>query len=193
MVGANEKKSATEAIDFMRSQDGIFSEQDEAMVNAQILATIPSFDPKLGTVVQPELNAESSPITKALAWADLNTAGMEDSNRYIIEGDALFREENLDIEDAFDGVQDGQTLNDKQKAYFLWRMNNWNRAQIGFVEGRKKGLEQEVAFLPEDIREKLLQEVFSHFDETISLAREIAKRRSGLSFEEMATEMGYQI
>ena len=104
----NEAASAEEMVHFMdtynekRRASGlkeIFTEDDKQIARRAIDATIPLFIPAKMTVVQPRLVRDSKTIIRAIALADLGEAGM-DSESYARAGDALFREENLDILDG---------------------------------------------------------------------------------------------
>src|SRR5688572_8651887 len=127
----NEAASAAEAVSFFdryneqRRAEGlpeVFTDEDKEVVRRAIDATIPGFDPEKGTVVQPRLVKESAVITRAVALADLGEAGMNPEG-YLQGGDALFREENLDVLDA---AKDPSSLSDAQKEYFRQRMLGWS-------------------------------------------------------------------
>lgn len=194
LIGANEAESTKEAIAFMErvnadAGDEIFSAEDMAIVGGGHEATIPGFDPKKGTVIQPKLTDQSSIITRAIALADLGTAGMDGKEHYLPEGDALFREENLDIASA---VEQPEALTDAQKEFFRKRMLGWSQFQATFAAGRRAMLEEELRPLPEPVR-KEVEKLFGKFDESIQAAAEQAARRQSLSFEELARDMGYTL
>lgn len=192
-AGDNESKSAEEAVSFMEGVNGelgqpIFSGEDEERMKEAIAATIPGFNSEKSTVMQPNLSAESSPVARALALADLGTAGMEGPDSYLAEGDKLFREENLDIMDA---LSKPEGLTDDQKEYFRTRMVNWSKFQSKFAKGRKELLDSELAGLPEQGKEAV-KELFSKFDDSILAAEQVAAVREKMGFSELLTEFGYK-
>jgi len=191
----NEAASAAEAVGFFdryneqRRADGlpeVFTEEDKEVVRRAIDATIPGFDPEKGTVVQPRLVKESAVITRAVALADLGEAGMNPEG-YLEGGDALFREENLDVLDA---AKDPSSLSEAQKDYMRKRMLGWSKFQPKFAAGRKARLEQELEGLPEAAAAEV-RKLFDKFDETVAAASAVAARRETMSFEEMLRDMGY--
>lgn len=191
-AGANEKASTDGAlaiIDKINEEAGseIFTEQDRAIIGGGHEATVPGFNPEKGTVIQPNLNEQSSFITRAIALADLGTAGMDGPERFLPEGDALFREENLDIEEA---VKHPETISPQQKEFFRERMLGWSAFQEKFAAGRSTLLEEELRPLPEASR-SAVEKLFDKFDESIRAAHAQAEHRKTLTFEELATAMGY--
>lgn len=193
----NEAASAAEAVKFMDGYDAkrraeglpeVFTDEDKQVIRRAIDATIPGFDPEKGTVVQPRLVKESAVITRAVALADLGESGM-DPDKYLVAGDALFREENLDILDA---SKDLSTLSDAQKEYFRKRMLGWSKFQPKFAAGRKARLEQELEGLPEAAAAEV-RKLFGKFDESVSGAAEIAAKREGMTFEQLLADMGYDV
>lgn len=192
-AGENEAKSADAAIAFMEranreSGKEIFSKDDKKVLREAIDATIPGFNPEKGTVVQPNMNRESPAIVRAVALADLGTAGMDGPEKFIPEGDALFREENLDILEA---MKNPDGIPDSQKEYFRKRMISWSASQSKFAEGRRALLDAELDGLPAEAQEKV-RELFTHFDTSIEAATQKTARRASMSFEALAADMGYQ-
>lgn len=191
-VGANEQKSADEAIAFIEAfekeqNQAIFSEQEKEIIKEAIGVTVPGFNPGKNTVVQPNLKESSSLVARALALADIGCAGMDGKGQFLYEGDALFREENLDIKKA---LADGEELSEEKKEAFRKRMLGWTGFQFKFAQGRKDLFESEIAALPEEARESV-RLLFSHFDESIDGAKELFEKRKNMSFEELAKDMGY--
>ncbi|HEX8946617.1 MAG TPA: hypothetical protein VF829_00145 [Candidatus Paceibacterota bacterium] len=195
----NEQLSAEKALQGMRAMQrkypGIFTDKDEALVHDAIVAgTFPGF--AQGTVYQPVLDrgGESPLATRLLALADIGAAGMDGPDVFRREGDAFFREENLDIADAIETLRNGGTLDAARKAYFISRMRAWSNIQVSFAEGRKAFLEKELAPFPPEVREGLKREVFNQFEASIAAARAQAERRAHMdSFEELAQDMGYDL
>ena len=188
----NELKSAIIALSFLdrieeETGTDLFSPTSMGQVQEAIMTTVPSF--KYGTVIQKNLTERSSPVARALALADIGAAGIDGPEIFISTGDALFREDNLDISRAIVGKE---PLSEKQRRYFSNRMKNWSIDQIAFAEGRKKLFESEVAPLPEKAR-VAVRAVFSKFDETILSVKTCAEKRKTMSFEELTVDMGYKI
>jgi len=193
-AGANEAASTAGAFAIMdkANEDAgteLFTDEDRRMIAGGHDATVPGFNPEKGTVVQPKLNEQSSIVERAIALADLGTAGIDGKERYLPEGDALFREENLDIAEA---VQNPSSLSPQQKAFFTRRMLGWSQFQGKFAAGRKAMLEEELRPLPPQAR-KAVEALFTKFDESTVAAQEQAARRANLSFEELAKDMGYTV
>jgi len=191
-IGQNEAESTAGALlhmDKINEEAGteIFTESDKMIIRGGHEATVPGFNPEKGTVIQPHLTEQSSIITRAIALADLGTAGMDGPEAYLPEGDALFREENIDIADA---MEHPEILTDAQKSFFRKRMLGWSAFQSTFAAGRKAMLEEEIRPLPTQVQEEL-KTLFSKFNDSISAAEAQAARRATLSFETLAAEMGY--
>jgi len=144
----NEKASADVAIEFMNQINQevgtqVFSKDDKNTIREAIDATIPGFDPEKGTVVQPNMNEQSSLVARAVGLADLGTAGMDGPKAFLPEGDALFREENLDILEA---LKNPKNISGDQKEYYRKRMLGWSKFQPKFANGRKDLLEKELSY-----------------------------------------------
>lgn len=189
-AGDNEKASADEGIAFMNEVwnegDAIFSEEDKAVMREAIDVTEPGWDPINKTVMQPQLKEESSLIARAVALADLGTAGMDGPRAFTNEGSALFKEENLDILDSIRSVQ----ISEDQKRYFQQRMVGWLKSQAGFARGRQVRLPIELHAIPEHARYAVVH-LFSKFDNSIRAAEEVARRAEAMNFEDLAHYMGY--
>ncbi|MDP3947726.1 MAG: hypothetical protein Q8Q41_03495 [bacterium] len=188
----NEYESAERAVQFMdcldAAQDPLFTEEDKMIVREAIDVTIPGFSPEKGTVIQPNLKETSSLITRAIALADLGTAGMDGARAYAEEGDALFREENLDILEA---AKDPGRLPEAQKQYYAKRMIGWSKFQATFARGREALLENELTGLDEASK-NAAKKLFNKFSDTILRAEEKGKQRESMSFEELLADMGYE-
>ncbi len=195
----NEKASADQAIAYMhkvnQSKPATFNLNDERVIRAQIDMTVPSFYSKAGTVIQPNLdrNSQSSVIERALALADLGTAGVENPEVFIAEGDAIFREENLDISDAINTLKLGTSISDKYKTYYKHRMLEWSKFQPVFATGRKNLLDKEIKYFTQTVQDILKKEIFNRFDDSIEATKAVALKRENMTFEEIAKDMGYQI
>lgn len=202
-VEQNESVSADEAIAYMLANPAHFDEEDIETVRGAIQATIPKYDLGKKTVVQRQLLDsiriataeqrlmihEAELVIRALALADLGTAGMDEPDSFVYEGDALFREDNIDVSEA---LQHPESLSDAQKAFFQKRMLEWTEGQIAFAKGREAQLDEELGGLPEDM-ERAIRALFVHFDANIQRAQSKVDRRKLMSFEELVRDFGYEI
>ena len=193
-IGDNEKASARAALEFMEkanqeAEEEIFKDEDIEMVREAIVVTIPEFDTERKTVIQPHLNKESSFVARALALADIGAAGMEGYNEFGREGDALFREENLDILSALENLEE---LTLEQKEYFRNRMLMWSKFQSEFASGRKSLLKKELSGLTSPVQDRV-KDLFDTFDESIAGAEATATKREKMTFEELTEDMGYRL
>lgn len=184
-IGTNEQQSVEEILEALAVHNRsagktVFTQKDALRAQEAIRGTVPKWDPELQTVVQPNLNAESSLIARAAAMADLAEAGMA-TESYLHSGDALFREENIDMNHL-----DVDTLSETQKTYYKTRMVKWLNVQIHFAEGRKKALQKETEGLPETVRT-----LFDSFDRSIDFSQARADAAEKKSFEELYREMGF--
>ena len=181
-VGENERSSADALLQELRSRG--FVDVDEELVRAAFEATVPGWDAKNGTVEQGALHADSHPVVRAVALADLGAAGL-DPDSYIKGGNQLFVEENLDMLHL-----DFSTLDQDQKDVYEQRMLGWSESQIGFARGRKARFEEELGNLPETAKEEL-RKLFNKFDKSIARAEEHYARRRAMSVEDLYAVMGF--
>lgn len=192
-TGFNEKASAHLSAYFMsqvKSHNGkeVFSAQDVALVQEAILGTIPGFDVQLRTVVQPNVSADSSLITKALALADLGGPGMEGPLTYKWEGDSLFREMNLDLKHWH---ANGVPIPHQYQESVRNRALEWTASQAEFAYGRAVRFYQtELLWLPEHVRPAVEAE-FAFYHESVQSAEDILENRSSLNCNEILADMGY--
>lgn len=190
-IGENEKRSADELIIEMREENikfgcPVFVAEDENLVQEAILATIPGFDASLMTVVQPNLTRDSYPVTRAVALADIGSAGLS-PQRFALDGVELFREENLDVFEALTG---DEPLSPAFMKLTKERMLEWGILQIKFAQGRKEMLKKELEGLPK-VAKREIRRLFYHFDNSIAQARKIAEKRAQMSFVELVADFGY--
>ncbi len=146
LFGHNERASIGEAVLFMNkvneeAKEEIFSWPDKLLTAEAINVTIPSFDQEKFTVIQPNLSEKTSLVARALALADLGTAGLDGYKSFIDDGNALFREENLDI---FDAAHSRVSISQEDRGYFRERMITWSESQPKFAEGRRTMLRFEL-------------------------------------------------
>lgn len=192
-IEENETASFKELSEYMKAvnmeeKEQVFTEEDFTLGQQAIMGTVPGFDVENKTVYQPNVSKKTPLIARAIALADLGTAGISGGDNSSTEGDRLFREENLDVKEA---LSDFANMTEVQKEHYKNRMLNWTRFQVSFIEGRKNRLEQEINGLPEVAQSALKNNVFTKFDESISTAEKIIERREGMTFNELAHDMGY--
>ncbi len=190
--GNNELASSDGAIDFLKTlnyknNQEIFTEEDLEGVREAIMVTIPDWNPSLKTVIQRNLSADSSIVTYALALADINSAGIDGGNKFILDGDLLFLEENLDIKRK---MKNPESLLDNEKSSIKDRIMKWGEGQIKFAEGRKIAFVEEIKNLPEKLQEALLS-LFNKFDESIAMEKDETVKREKMSFDELMHALGY--
>lgn len=189
-VGRNEEASAAEAVLWMR-ESGAYDDRAYQLVTDAILATVPGWDPVLRTVIQPNLHVESHPVIRAVALADLGTAGME-GERFTEDADPLFREECLDIARALRTATMRSELDEEQQEAFRQRMVAWRELQMHFACGRKQLLEVELGDLSATSKERV-RSLFGGFDAAIAASSRIVEERRALPFWTLAERMGYVI
>lgn len=196
-IEENEAASYLELEAFMNKHPALFTDEDRRIAKGGIDNTVPRFDPELKTVIQPnvfksieatldrQFTADSPELVeRAVALADLGTAGMDGSEAFLPEGDAVFREENLDI---------ASSLGDPEKREALMkRMMDWSRGQVTFAKRRKELLERELAGLPDAMKQQI-GKLFGRFDESIAAAEKQLAKREQMSLEELAESFGYEI
>lgn len=179
-AGPNEVMSAHEAVAYMKCQERIqFTPEDYGVVAKAIITTIPGWNMKYGTVTQSFLTPHSDPIARAVALADLGSAGMHTAT-FLEDGPNLFFEDNLDI------VCNLDTLTPIQQQQALERYIRWLEMQSSFVLGRKQYFfEYELRGLTERQRTAVAA-LFSEFDASHTAAVMAAQAARDMSFEQFA-------
>jgi len=195
--GSNETKSADEAISFMRESNeregAVFTNDDEVVVREAIMATVADYDPELRTAYQKNLRPESGVVAHALALADLAGAGMDGPDQFFKEGAAFFREDNMDVSRAMRALRGGEPMSDDDKAYYGERMRAWFALQVDFARGRRDRFMKELEGLPAAASQRLSEALFARFDSSIEAAEKRAEDVQGMSFEDRARLMGYEL
>jgi len=163
-LGDNERASADEAVAFMKEMNmgagrEIFSDEDFQKIRAAIDATIPDFgvanpeapaEEQAKTVFQPSLTNESPLVARAVALADLGSAGMGGPGSFRRDGDTLFREENLDIPEKLSRAHE---LTKEEQDAIRTRILGWSKFQAEFARGREILLQKELSVIePEGAR-----------------------------------------
>jgi hypothetical protein len=207
--GANEENSA-KALErfFTEESPGVLTDEDIAMTSSMIGVTFTYFDADLGTEVSRHLHSKksSSPLLDhIISFADLGAAGMDGPEQYLDEGNKLFREEQLDIQDALHDWQASKEIPDIQKEYFKNRMLKWTVGQATFARGRKDVVEDEISHLIElspNVKtdtekqaafDKLWLILGAGFDASISAAEKKLEERKSMTFEQLVADFGYEI
>lgn len=192
LFGHNERASIGEAVAFMNMVNKeagveIFSWNDKVLVTEAINVTIPSFDPKMHTVVQPNLSEKTSIVARAVALADLGAAGLDGHKSFLYDGDAIFREENMDV---FDASRSRVAVSRQDKEYFRDRMIKWSGSQPKFAEGRRNMLRLELEGLSPRVK-ACIWSLFNKFSESIRMSKIVAAKRSKMTFENLLYEFGF--
>lgn len=189
-IGDNEEKSAEQAINFIYQIDkeNIFNNNDKEIIKEAINNTVPSFDLENNTVIQDNLNKDSSIVARVIALSDIGGAGMDGAEQFIKEGSDLFREENVDI---FKDIEDIDNIPEEKKKNIITRIIKWSEFQPKFAEGRKNLLDKELEGLPEESIEAIKNKLFNKFDESIEVSKEKAELRKKMDFKELIKDMGY--
>jgi hypothetical protein len=191
-IGRNEEASAQEALLFMqhvneRQGEELFTMSDRRVVREAILATVPSFDARRGTVVQNNVSSQSPLLVRAVALADIGSAGMDGKKMIHKEGDALFREENLDV---LETAANFQKVPAAQRESLRRRILDAQTSQINFVKGRRVLLDAELEDIP---GKKNVKRLFGKFDESIGYLERLRNKRTNMSIDELLQDIGYRI
>lgn len=189
LLEKNEDESAREALAWMAQYPGQFSAEDQETVRKAVIATVPSFDVALKTVVQPNHDVEADNVSRAVALADLGTAGME-PEVFAKEGTQLFAEENLDIVRA---IRSGESIPSDVQQSYLKRYQDWMDFQVTFADGRRfdtiSNFFEYYGITKDPERGAAMRTLFSRFDESIELAKKNAEEARALTFEELAKRL----
>lgn len=177
-TGRDEVASAAEAVEAMGEVDLRFSPEECGIVASAILGTIPGWDGGQATICQPFLIEH--PVVRAVALADLGSAGM-DPDMYRRDGPALFAEEHIDLMEAIAGADSADEIPPAMQDVYRARYIAWLKVQPGFARGRRARLETELADLDEATRERVLA-LFSRFDESVAAAEEAVQLAESLDF-----------
>jgi len=191
-TGYNERESAEIAVGFLsrvnlRYHRELFTPDDKKLTRDTINATKPGF--KDGTVIQPLLTPSSHIITKGVDMSDVNGCLIDGPAVFIPEGDALFREDNIDILVALreKGVSN---LTAEQIKEFRDRMFEYLTCQMRFVEGREAWLESDLDGIPKPAK-SAVRGLFTKGDASKTALREAIAVRKNLQFGHLVREFGY--
>ena|SRR3989344_2995734 len=192
--GPNEEKSAEEEILDMRMINEklgreVFGDYHEAICLESYRVTIPGFSPEHKTVFQPNLKPETSIVARLTGLADIGSAGMN-TERFLEDGDELFREEQLDILLMLTSPNSLMFTNSRVSDHVRGRMINWSNFQPNFARGRGELFDSDTEGLPEKAI-KILKNHFDHFDDSYEATLSIAKKRESMTLQELIVDMGY--
>jgi hypothetical protein len=187
-IDESEAASAEEAFDFMSSvHDVQFMPQDMEIVGAAIIATIPRWSEEHQTTIQPYLDNESHRVVRAVALADLGSAGM-DPDRFLQEGPLLFAENNIGIMQELADVKVVSDLDLKRQSVLREHYVAWLESQVAFAKGRKALLDSELDGL--DLKAKAkIKALFCHFDESIALAEAAVTQAMTIDFVQLMRQL----
>lgn len=195
LTGKNEEESAEVTAQFLqrmnakyRQHGTIFTPEDIDLVKTSIIATTPALkDDKL---IQPLLTPDSHPVTVALCMSDVKGPLIDGPETFIPDGDALFREDNMDIMRALTerGVKG---LSKREKEDFRKRMIDWLKSQIVFVKGQQELVDLDLRAIPEPGRSKV-RKLFQRGDESIEALMKVIEERDRIEdFESLVDKFGY--
>ena len=144
----------------------------------------PNFLNSIESELHEEFNGDSPELVeRSLALADLGTAGIDGPDKFLPEGSAVFREENLDVP---------KLLNDpEQRAFLMKRMLAWSQMQVAFAKARKELLDRELTGLPA-VMADAVRKLFNKLDASIEAAQQQLEKRGEMTFEELAHDFGYK-
>jgi hypothetical protein len=190
-VVQNETDSAAEGVAWMKATGGFSDAQCDLMTRA-ILGTVPSWDPENKTVSQPRVPADATPAVRAVAMSDLGIPGMDGGGDFVRTGDALFREENLDVNRALRACQSRSGIAPEALEAYKARIMGWCRGQISYARGRRARLAIELGELSGAAR-AAVEALFGRFDDSIAAAEEAVRQRDAMAPWEVLRATGYSV
>ncbi len=190
----NEVISCANAVNYMvhvNETEGkdIFSKDDIETVVEAILVTIPVFDLRHQTVAQPNLSNRTSLVARAVALADLGSAGLDGLEMVKEDSKKLFREENLDITIR---LSEDIPLTKDEESFYKDRYLKWVSTQYPFAKGRKDLLTTELDGIPQHVL-PYVERLFNKFDETLAGLENITASYAALEPKELLVEVGYHL
>ncbi len=195
-TGLNERASAYMLAQDMRGinnkQGLVFPEALIAELEEDISITIPLYDPKLGTVRQPNFTPDSRIDAKALALADLGGGAMQGGAYFVEEGNRNFREMNSDITEYVRryGFELSKHCARSRGYYDLLRERFLADAasQVRFAQGRMALLPHELSMLPGQHMVEVAQ-LMSRLPEAVHAAEAVLHIRSMMSLDEIVADV----
>jgi hypothetical protein len=189
-IGSNEEKSRECALlymDLVNVRHYIFTVEDKQIVSEAFPVTIPTFIH--GCVVQQYLTPKTGVVARAVALADLGSAGMDGASVYLEDGNKIFREVNIDIMRA---VAENVPIPLDKQAWFEKRILLYSSCAIDFAKHRSNQFELEIDGLPDSAKEAV-RKLFYHFYESIAVAKERLIMQRKMCFSDLMNSMGYNI
>jgi len=189
----NEFASADKAAKAMHSAlapdgAGLYSDEEIDQVVTAIHHTIPAWDVANATVYQPNLNTESSLVSRAIAYADINAAAVDGPNQAILDADNLFLEDNITL-----AVQiNSGTVPDNERDVVRAKILGWIDLQGGFISGRKSRLDTELAGLPDEVKQALKAHFFIQLDESITAMQILLEQRTAMDYEDLIDSLTHK-
>lgn len=191
LVGTNERESASYALQYVRqhrSAVGAFlQDYNHAILLEAIFVTVPKWDSEHQTMIQPALNQGSHPVTRAVALADLGSAGM-DPQTFANEGPVLFAEDNIDIALTLAKTRSATELDEPTQAWYRRRLVSWLETQVAFVLGRRRMLHYELEGLSSE-QQSAVKALFTGFEESYALAQEAPRKYAQMEFVELGRSL----
>lgn len=176
--GANEMNSTDAALGLMKSPD--FFESDRRIMREAIPGTIVAFDPNKG-LIQPNVSADSSLVTVALALADVGSAGMEGPDALTADSYRLFVEDNVTLSRFLNGYA---SLTLEQKDELKRKFVSFMAFQKTFVLGRMEEFHERLSYIPDSARIPIHQ-LFFHFEDSLHHAELLGEQAKSMSFEDL--------
>ncbi|MDB5189916.1 MAG: hypothetical protein JWN49_242 [Parcubacteria group bacterium] len=180
--GVMEINSSAEASSFMEKSEFPFLPEDYVIVASSITVTFPGWSDEYGTVIQPRLTPCSHPVERAVALADLASAGMDPAG-FVRGGILLFAENNVDILLALRDTKNPADLDIITQQDYDHRFLSWLRSQICFAEGRQAMIDEELKGLRPTQRDAV-RTLFCRFRESIAAAEQEVLRAEKMSFDQ---------
>jgi len=195
----NEEESADDAIQYMEDANKeagriIFSPHDKELVKKTIAGTITGFDDER-KFIQPDISPSSPMIERILALADVGASCIEEPQVYLREGDAMFREGNVDIDDA---LAHPEKISDEQlKEFYRQRLLSWFKIQADFAERVGELALQYFRDVSPDKKvteaiQNTIRSLFHFTEQSVDTARQRYERLSVATFEEIARDIEKQ-
>ncbi len=171
------------------------SNDEIAVVKTGTQWTIPAWDPKFMTMVQPGLwkglaSGNWHPVPVAVAMGDLLPCGHHPET-FLGSSDPLFVEEQLGMDDMLFAAAKQSDIPPERAATALDVMRAWDAGQVNFALGREKAFDYETSLLLPPQRDALRSRI-NKFQESAARARWKADGRLGLNFFQYASAMGFQ-
>ena len=196
--GPNEVETAALILTKINTLDteGWITEQERAAIKNGIEFTIPEWNAEVGTMYQPRLfqaldAGDVDPLAVALPVGDLLLCGAFPTE-FILASDALLIEECEGLCALLLQIRHLDEIPTDVQEQHLEYFRSWDAGQASFASGQEKlTFGRILRAFPE--KENELIDAFRYFDESILRAGERAKARSGWSFKQYLTGVGFPV